>query len=238
MQIIPVIDLRSGRCSRAADDSNPLLPKLFSQDPLEQAIIFQNLGVRTIHIVDLDGVFCGSPRALDTVQKIVSATDLIVQISGGYQSMDAVFLAAKAGAHRIVLTTAAVRTPQLVKNAAELFVDKIAVGIDAKDGIAAIEGWEYTVDKNVFTLAAEIKELGVKSIIYNDINRIGRLCEPDYATIARLCHDYDISVTVCGGIGSFTSIQKLRDLGVEGVLVGKAIYSGALDLQLSLNILA
>ncbi len=238
MQIIPVIDLRSGRCSRAADDSNPLLPKLFSQDPLEQAVIFKNLGVSALHIVDLDGVFCGSPRALDTVKKIVFATGLSIQISGGYHNMDAVVLAAKAGAHRIVLTTAAVRTPQLVKNAAELFADKIAVGIDAKDGIAAIEGWEYTVDKDVFTLAAEIKELGVKSIIYNDINRTGRLCEPDYSTIARLCNDYDISVTVCGGIGSIASMQKLRDLGVEGVLVGKAIYSGELDLELALTTLA
>jgi phosphoribosylformimino-5-aminoimidazole carboxamide ribotide isomerase len=237
LEIIPVLDLRAGYSCRIIDTKNDLSPHVYCKNPLEQASIFKDLGVKTLHIVDIDGVFSGHPCNLGIAKKIIDKTGLDVQISGGYRNMESIIQAIEAKVKRVVLTTAAVRTPDLVCQAATKFADKIAVGIDSKNGTVAIEGWEYTVDKNVFDLASEIKNLGVNLLLYNDVKRTGHLCGPDYDTIAKLKNQYGMSVIASGGVFSLDCLASLKELDIEGVIVGKAIYTGAFDLRQAIEFL-
>jgi phosphoribosylformimino-5-aminoimidazole carboxamide ribotide isomerase len=234
--IIPVIDLRAGFCSRIIE-SNYLPSTIYRKDPSEQARLFKEEGIDTIHIVDMDGVFSGEPCALKTAKQLIEEHDISIQMSGGYRSMEDIEKAITVGVQKVILTTAMVRHPKLVKEAADNFGTRIAVGIDVKNQLPVIEGWEYEVDKSIDDLVSEIKELGIDYVIYNDVKSDGSLCNSNSDHLGHLQRTYDVQIVPSGGITSLECMIRLQDLGIEDFLVGKAIYNGKINLAEALKII-
>ena len=229
MEILPVIDLREGKSVRILHGDSELNNKIYSEDPLKQALYFKEAGAKRIHVVDLDGAFTGRPINIGVVKDIIDNTSVKVQLSGGLRNIDAVTEAIDAGVERIVLGTAAIRTPYLVKQAVEKYGDKVIVGIDSKDGMVAIEGWESVVPKTSLELAKEMQKLGVGRFLYSDVRLDGSLKGPNIEAVSELINN-GMKVISSGGVSSLECLLKLRDLNVEAVIVGRAIYEGFIDL--------
>ena len=229
MEILPVIDLREGKSVRILHGDSELNNKIYSEDPLKQALYFKEAGAERIHVVDLDGAFTGRPINIGVVKDIINNTSVKVQLSGGLRNIDAVTEAIDAGVERIVLGTAAIRTPYLVKQAVEKYGDKVIVGIDSKDGMVAIEGWESVVPKTSLELAKEMQKLGVGRFLYSDVRLDGSLKGPNIEAVSELINN-GMKVISSGGVSSLECLLKLRDLNVEAVIVGRAIYEGFIDL--------
>ena len=236
LKILPVIDIREGKSVRILHGDSELNNKIYSEDPLKQALYFQEAGADLIHVVDLDGAFTGRPVNLGTVKDIIKNTSIKVQLSGGLRNINAVSEAIDAGVESIVLGTAAIRTPFLVKQAVEKYGDKVIVGIDSKDGMVAIEGWESVVPKTSLELAKEMKELGVNRFLYSDVRRDGSLRGPNIDAVTELINN-GMKVISSGGVSSLDCLIKLKELNVEAVVVGRAIYEGFIDLAEAFSII-
>lgn len=235
MDILPVLDLRAGRCNRLLDHAPGTVGCVYSTDPLEQALGFQEIGARWLQIVDLDGAFSGRPANLHIVEKIAREAGLNIQFAGGLRSRKSIDAAFAAGASRVVLSTAAIRNPQLIREAVERYGDRIVAGIDIRDGRVAIEGWLATVSTTGMDLAKEMAELGISRLQYSDIRRNGSLKGPNLPVIEELIKNLRLSIIVSGGIGSLEDIRALKALGVEGAVIGKALYSGIISMEDALN---
>lgn len=229
MEIIPVIDLREGKSVRILHDDFDQNNKMYSEDPLVQALYFKDAGAELLHIVDLDGAFTGRSVNLNVVRDIINIVGVKVQLAGGLRNIAAIIDAMEAGVESIVLGTAAIRAPHLVKQAVEKYGDKIIVGIDSKDGWVTIEGWESVVPKTSLALAKEMKALGVNRFLYSDVRRDGSLKGPNLAAVDELIKN-GMKVISSGGVSSLECLLKLKELNVDGVIVGRAIYEGAINL--------
>ena len=236
MEIIPVIDLREGKSVRVMHEDADQNHKIYSEDPLVQALYFKEAGAELIHIVDLDGAFTGRSVNLNVVKDIIRNVGIKVQLAGGLRSIAAISDAMEAGVDSIVLGTAAIRAPKLVKQAVEKYGDKIIVGIDSKDGFVAIEGWESIVPKTSLELAKEMKQLGINRFLYSDVRRDGSLKGPNYEAVAELIRN-GMRVISSGGVSSLDCLKKLKELNVDGVIVGRAIYEGAISLPEAITII-
>ena len=231
MEIIPAIDLREGVCVRLLDEDE-CKKDIYSDDPIIQAQILEKAGVRTIHITDLDAAFVGVPCHMEVIRQILEKTNLAVQVSGGIRTMDSLDQLMDLGVDRIVLTTAAVRNPQMVEDAVKKYGDHIVIGLDSHDGYAAIEGFESILERKISDVASDMKNKGAQRMIYTDLRRDGSLKGPNYQALRELSLLLQGTPLIAsGGIYSLDCIRNLKAMNLEAVIVGKAIYIGLLNLS-------
>ncbi len=238
MLIIPAIDIRDGKCVRLFK-GDFAKETVFSDRPEEMAQKWQNAGARFLHLVDLDGALAKKPMNLDTVERILHSVELPVELGGGIRSLEHIETALSLGVHRVILGSVAVQEPELVKEACQRYKERIVVGIDAKDGIVAVDGWGVSGDVEAGELARRMVKAGVRTIIYTDISRDGTLAGVNAEATVALAKESGASVIASGGVSSLADIRRLKALeaeGVCGVIVGKSIYTGALDLAKAIEI--
>jgi phosphoribosylformimino-5-aminoimidazole carboxamide ribotide isomerase len=230
MIIFPAIDLKDGACVRLYQGDFRRLT-VYSTDPVRVAREWQRQGATWLHIVDLDGAATGVPRNLEVIARIAARVDVPVQVGGGARSLATIERLFAAGAARVVLGTAAVEDRTLVARACDRWGDRIAVAIDARDGQVAVHGWQQTTPITALTLAQEMVALGVPRIVYTDIARDGTLSQPNYRAITELVAALPVPVIAAGGVSRLAHLQSLYGTGVEGAIVGRALYTGDLSLR-------
>ena len=231
MEVIPAIDLRGGRCVRLHQGDFDR-ETVFSDDPLAMALHWQEQGGSRLHVVDLDGAATGEPAHLELIASIVSALDIPVQVGGGVRSASVARTWLETGVERVVIGTAAVRDPGMVRDICrEQGSERVVVSVDARDGMVALQGWTEASEVSVLDLAQNMRRMGVERLLYTDISRDGMLTGPDLATNAQLVQDTGMAVLASGGVSSVEDIRQLVPTGVEGVIVGRALYTGAVILR-------
>jgi phosphoribosylformimino-5-aminoimidazole carboxamide ribotide isomerase len=201
---------------------------------VEIALEWQSLGASRLHIVDLDSAATGEPYNLDIIREIASAVLIPIQVGGGIRQLETVEQLLKVGIERVILGTAAVEDPKLVEEACRKFSESIIVSVDAREGYLAIHGWRQETGLKAIEFAQSIVRQGVKRFIYTDISRDGTLTEPNFATIFELVTVIKLPVVAAGGISSLSHLKVLKRLGVEGAIVGKALYTGDINLKQAL----
>ena len=236
MILFPAIDIRGGKCVRLfkGDFSKETV---YSDRPEEMAQRWQAEGAEYLHLVDLDGALAGSSQNLDAIGRILAAVHIPVELGGGIRTMEQIDALLELGIARVILGSAAVQNPALVKEACVKYAERVVVGIDAKDGIVAVDGWGISGRIEAQELARRMAEAGVRTIIYTDISRDGTLSGVNVEATVRLARASGIRVVASGGVKSIADIEALLPYekdGIEGVIVGKSIYTGALDLRQAL----
>jgi phosphoribosylformimino-5-aminoimidazole carboxamide ribotide isomerase len=233
MEVIPAIDLLDGKCVRLYQgDYNRA--SVFNDNPVEVARQWFDLGATRLHVVDLDGAKQGESMNLNAIESIVGAIPIPVQVGGGLRDRASVVRLLNLGVERAILGTVAVEKPELVGELCRDFPQQIAVGIDARNGKVATKGWLETSEVRAIDLATKMTKLGVATIIYTDIHRDGTLSGPNLQALRELANAVDIPVIASGGVSSLTdllSLLALETLGVTGTIVGRAIYTGDVDLK-------
>jgi phosphoribosylformimino-5-aminoimidazole carboxamide ribotide isomerase len=230
MEIIPAIDIRGGKCVRLYQGDYQQ-ETVFSPDPVAVARQWQGLGAPRLHLVDLDGAASGEPGNLSVIQRIIVAVGLPIQMGGGLRRMEIVERLFGLGVKRVILGTAAVEDAKLVEEACRRFGDAIAVSIDARNGYAAIHGWRESSGIAAVELLRQMAALGVKRFIYTDIPQDGTLTAPNFKAIEELIGGTSLPIIAAGGIASLHHLERLAELGAEGAIVGKALYTGDIDLK-------
>ncbi len=237
-EVIPAIDLLDGRCVRLSQGRYDAAT-VYGEDPGAQAAEFVRHGIPRLHVVDLDGAKAGRPLNAEAVRAIVAAAgDVPVQRGGGIRTLEAVEDALATGVDRVILGTVALRDPELVREAAKRHPGRIVVGIDAKDGRVAVEGWLETSETRAVELAPRFEEAGVAAIVYTDIGRDGMLTGPNLEATAELADAVSIPVIVSGGVSSEDDLVRSAEhagRGIAGAIVGRALYTGAVDLARALE---
>ena len=230
MIIFPAIDLYDKKAVRLLKgDYNQMT--VYSEKPWEIAEDFAKCGATHIHIVDLEGAKNGDTPNLETVKKIIEATSLFCEIGGGIRSMETVDKYFEAGIDRVILGTAAVENEAFVKECTDKYGDKIAVGVDIKDGYVAIKGWLEKSEFECFEFCGKMKNLGVKTLICTDISKDGAMMGTNHGLYKELSEKFDIQIVASGGVSSIEDVKKLRSLDLYGAIIGKAYYMGAIDLK-------
>jgi phosphoribosylformimino-5-aminoimidazole carboxamide ribotide isomerase len=233
MIVIPAIDLKEGKCVRLLqgrmEDAT-----VYSDNPAATARHFEELGAELIHVVDLNGAFAGSPRNLESIKEILAAIKVPIEVGGGVRDMATISLLLELGVSRVVLGTAALEVPGLLMLACKKYPGRIVAGIDAKDGMVAVHGWSEVSRVTVYELADKMEDAGVRAIIYTDISRDGMLTGHNIEGTKKLANEVSVPIIASGGVkdvGDIKALMEIEGLGVEGVITGKAIYSGSLDLK-------
>jgi phosphoribosylformimino-5-aminoimidazole carboxamide ribotide isomerase len=211
---------------------------VFSDDPLDVALKWQSMGAPRLHIVDLDGAASGEIRNLEVISNIAKAMLIPVQLGGGIRDIETVQTLLKAGIERVILGTAAVEDPRLVTDVCRRFRESIIVSIDARDGFVATRGWVKETNLTAVGLAESMAQIGVIRFIYTDINRDGTLTEPNFSAIDEMIDTIRLPVIAAGGISSLQHLKMLQKLGAEGAIVGKALYTGDINLKQALSEIA
>jgi phosphoribosylformimino-5-aminoimidazole carboxamide ribotide isomerase len=233
--LIPAIDLKDGHCVRLIQgDMNQ--STIFSENPADMALQWVNKGARRLHLVDLNGAFAGKPQNYSAIRSILKAVgdDIPVQLGGGIRDLDTIEKYIDGGVRYIIIGTAAVKNPGFLQDACSAFGGHIIVGLDAKDGKVATDGWSKMTGHEVIDLGKKFEDYGVESIIYTDIGRDGMLSGINIEATVKLAQALSIPVIASGGLSNIQDIEKLcavEDEGIEGVICGRAIYSGDLDFE-------
>jgi len=230
MEIIPAIDIKSGKCVRLyqGDYSQQTI---FAENPAAVALRWKSQGANWLHVVDLDGAATGEPKNMAAVEEILRTSSLLVELGGGIRREDIAEKLLRKGVSRMILGTVAIEKPELVKRLCQRFGEAIVVGLDARDGKIAIHGWQKDTVIDALQLSREMVELGARRFIYTDIKRDGTLTEPNFDAVERLIAEVDVPIIASGGISKVEHLQKLEELGVEGAIIGKALYTGDIDLR-------
>lgn len=238
MILYPAIDLKDGQCVRLLRGEMEAAT-VFNDDPAAQAKAFQDAGCEWIHLVDLNGAFAGEPVNAAAVEAILAAIDVPAQLGGGIRDMATIDAWIEKGLSRVILGTVAVENPDLVREAAKAHPGKVAVGIDARNGMVATKGWAQETDVEVTDLARSFEDAGVAAIIYTDINRDGAMQGPNVEATAALANAVSIPVIASGGVSSLDDLQALKSCGADlnGAISGRALYDGAIDLAEALTVL-
>jgi phosphoribosylformimino-5-aminoimidazole carboxamide ribotide isomerase len=231
MKIFPAIDIKDKKCVRLikGDFDNKTE---YEMSPIEQARKYNNHGFENLHIVDLDGALTGETVNLDIIQDIVSKFDLKVEIGGGIRNLDSVQKYIDAGAEKVILGSAAIKDKSFLKKACEKFPNKIALGLDAKDGYLSVSGWKESSNQLTLEYLKKVNDYGVSRLIYTDINRDGMKQSPNFDETSKVADTSNCPVVISGGVSSIDDIRKAKNLkNVEGIIVGKAIYDGDIQLE-------
>lgn len=240
MEIIPAIDIRAGRCVRL-DQGDYDREIVFADDPLEMARRWQAAGASRLHVVDLDGAREGAPRNEDLIRRVISAVDIPVQVGGGMRDVAIIGRYVEAGADRVAIGTAAIKDPTVLIHALGIFPgERMFVGVDARDGLVATEGWRETSEVRALDLIAQLSEFGVRRIFYTDIASDGMLRGPNFPVMNEVVEHAagftpPMAVIASGGVSSVDHIRRLKLIGVEAVIIGKALYTGDLDLRAAIE---
>lgn len=230
MQIYPAIDLKNGQCVRLKQGRFDDVTS-YGDDPVQRAKIWEEAGATYIHVVDLDGARTGNSYNLEAIKKIVAAVNVPVQTGGGIRSMRDIEQRIDAGVSRVIIGTAAVNNPELVKEAVRVYGDKIAVGIDASKGMVATDGWEKISDVPAIELCKKMAEIGVKTVVYTDISKDGMMSGPNIESTKELVEESGIDIIASGGVSTMSDLEGVESINAQGVIIGKALYQGALDLK-------
>ena len=239
MILFPAIDLKEGLAVRL-EQGDMARATIFHRDPAAQAQLFETQGFRHLHVVDLDGAFAGKPVNAAAVERILETVGLCVQLGGGIRDMATIEGWLEKGINRVIIGTAAVRNPDLVKDAARRFPKKIAVGLDARDGKVAVQGWADTSELSALELARRFEDAGVAAIIYTDIARDGLLKGLNLDATIALAEAISIPVIASGGLASIADIKAMlepRAKKLEGAIAGRALYDGRLDAAEALKLI-
>ncbi len=234
MKLLPAIDLLGGNCVRLFRGDFDTAHQV-ADDPLSTARSFQKAGSGWIHMVDLDGARTGDGINRPVILQVAQNTSLKVEVGGGIRSMDAIDTYLQGGVSRVILGSAALEDPALVKKAVEQYGQRIAVGIDAKNGQVAARGWLSTSSVDYLTLAKQMENLGVSTIIYTDIAKDGMMLGPNFEQMKALRQTVSCDLVASGGIRSLEDLQQLQDIGIDWAILGKSIYQGAIDLAKALK---
>lgn len=238
MIIFPAIDIRGGKCVRLFKGDFQQ-ETVFSDSPADMARKWQAQGAEYLHLVDLDGALAGSSQNLSAIEEILKVVDIPTELGGGIRSMEQIDKLLAMGITRVILGSVAVKNPDLVREACAKYGERIVVGIDAKDGIVAVEGWGESGNIGVVELAKKMKDAGVKTIIYTDISRDGTLSGVNVEATVKLAQESGVKIVASGGVKSLDDINALKKqeaVGIEGVIAGKSIYMGTLDLAAAIKI--
>ena len=236
MIIYPAIDIRGGRCVRLTEGRFDA-ETVFADDPAEMALKWAGLGAEFLHVVDLDGALAGEGKNVPVIERILQSVSIPVQLGGGIRNLETIEKLLSLGVSRLILGSAAVKNPQLVEEACKKYPGHIAVGIDAKNGDVAIEGWGKGSGVAATELAKKMAAYGVETIIYTDISRDGMLSGVNVEATAALARACGVPIIASGGVASLEDIRRVKAVesdGVQGCIIGKAIYTGAVDLKAAL----
>lgn len=239
MIVIPAVDIKAGRCVRLYQGIKEA-ETVYADDPAAMALRWQSEGADLVHVVDLDGAFDQHPANLPVIQNILHTLDIPIQVGGGIRTMETIRMYLEAGVGRVIIGTEAIRNPNLVKEACQKFEGRIIVGIDARNGYVAVDGWTRTVPVRAVELARRFEDVGVSAINFTDICRDGTQTGPNLQEIRRLAEAVSIPVIASGGVSCLADIEHLMDLepfGVAGVITGKALYTGTLNLGQALSLI-
>ena len=231
--LYPAIDLKDGECVRLTQGEMNMAT-VYEANPAKQAAKFELQGFNYIHVVDLNGAIEGKPINEDAVRSIIEATDVKIQLGGGIRTVEMIGYWLMMGVSRVILGTIAQEKPEMVKEACELFPGKIMVGIDARNGLVATEGWAKQTTTKATELAKRYEDVGVRAIIYTDIMRDGTMEGPNVPETVSLAEELTIPVIASGGIRDVDDVRKYiahNDKGIMGVIAGKSIYEGTLDIK-------
>ncbi len=229
MIIYPAIDLLDGKCVRLSQGKYDQVT-VYSENPAEFAALWTSKGARYIHVVDLNGARTGKPQNDIVLAEIVKRAGVPIQVGGGIRSMKRIDVLLALGVERVILGTGAVKNPDYVAEAVKKHGNRIVIGIDAKDGFVAVDGWEKKSTRKAVEFAREMESIGVATIIYTDISRDGMLIGPNLKAMESMAAAVDCSVIASGGVGSISDIIALNSTGVSGVIIGKALYENKFDL--------
>ena len=235
MKLFPAIDLFNGKAVRLYKGDYEKMT-IYSENPSESAIDFYNKGALFMHVVDLEGALKGGTPNLETIKKIVSATPAFVEVGGGIRSIDVIKNYVDAGVDRVILGTAAVQNPEFLMEAVKKFGDKIAVGVDIKDGFVAIKGWTEKSEFTGLEFCKKMQEIGVKTIICTDISKDGAMQGTNHELYKTLKENLSIQIIASGGVSSIDDIKRLKQTDVYGAIIGKAYYTGDIDLAEGLKV--
>ena len=231
MRIFPAIDIKDKKCVRLVKGDFDK-KTVYKMSPVEQASKYSDHGFKNLHIVDLDGALTGETVNLGIIQDIVGKFDLKVEIGGGIRNLDSIKKYVDAGVEKVILGSAAIKDKKFLKKACQTFPDKIALGLDAKDGYLSVSGWKENSNKLTLDYLSEVNDYGVSRLIYTDINKDGMKQSPNFEETSRVAAKSNCPVIISGGVSSIDDIKKAKGLkNIEGIIVGKAIYDGDIKLE-------
>ena len=233
MKIFPAIDIKDKKCVRLVkgDFDNKTEYEI---SPIEQARSYKNFGFKDLHIVDLDGALTGETVNLDIIQEIVKKFDLKIEIGGGIRNFESIQKYTDAGVEKVILGSAAIKDKNFLKKACEKFTNKIALGLDAKDGYLSVSGWKENSNQLTLDYLKEVNDFGASRLIYTDINKDGMKQSPNFEETSKVADTSNCPVIISGGVSSIEDVKKAKDLNnknIEGIIVGKAIYDGDIKLD-------
>lgn len=233
MIIFPAIDIRGGKCVRLVEGRFDQ-ETVYGDDPAVMAERFSEAGARFIHVVDLDGALAGEGRNLSVIKRIIACSKIPIELGGGIRSLKNVAQMLELGVNRVILGSAAVHDPQLVAEACRHYPGQVVVGIDAKNGEVAVDGWGIGSGMNYIELGKRMADLGLEHLIFTDISRDGKLSGVNVEATAKLARETGLKVVASGGVASLDDLRALKKYeqdGLEGVIIGKALYTGAINLK-------
>ncbi len=231
MKIFPAIDIKEKKCVRLIKGDLDNITE-YQISPVEQAGKYKNYGFKNLHIVDLDGALAGETVNLDIIQDIVGKYDLKVEVGGGIRNIESVKKYIDAGVEKVILGSAAIKDKNFLKEACVKFPDKIALGLDAKDGYLSVSGWKENSNQLTLDYLKEVNGYGISRLIYTDINRDGMKQSPNFEETSKVAGKSNCPVIISGGVSSIDDVKKAKTLkNIEGIIVGKAIYDGDIKLE-------
>ena len=231
MKVFPAIDIKDKKCVRLVkgDFDNKTEYQI---SPVEQASKYKDHGFKNLHIVDLDGALTGETVNLDIIQEIVNKFDFKIEVGGGVRNLESIQKYTNAGVEKVILGSAAIKDKKFLKEACKKFPNKIALGLDAKDGYLSISGWKESSNQLTLDYLKEVNDFGVSRLIYTDINRDGTKLSPNFVETSKVADKSNCPVIISGGVSSIEDIKKAKSLkNIEGIIVGKAIYDGDIKLE-------
>jgi len=233
MKIFPAIDIKDKKCVRLVKGDFDNKTE-YETSPIDQANKYKDHGFKNLHIVDLDGALTGETVNLDIIKEIVSKFDLKIEIGGGVRTFESIQKYTDSGVEKVILGSAAIKDKFFLKEACEKFPNKIALGLDAKDGYLSVSGWKENSNQMTLDFLKEVNDYGASRLIYTDINRDGTKASPNFEETVKVADTSNCPVIISGGVSSINDIKKAKELNnknIEGIIVGKAIYDG--DIQLN-----
>ena len=230
MEIYPAIDLRGGRVVRLTRGDYDEMT-VYSDSPAEVAAEFVRAGTQWLHVVDLDGALQGETPGFDTIAQILDAVDCSIQVGGGVRDCERIERYLSIGVNRVILGTAAVREPKFLEEALSLYGERVAVGVDAKDGFVSVHGWQTVTEIVGLDFCYKLRDLGVKTVIYTDISRDGMMSGPNHEIYSELAKIDGLDIIASGGVTSVSDVVRLAGSGIHGAIIGKALYEGGITIS-------
>ncbi|MEG2349894.1 MAG: 1-(5-phosphoribosyl)-5-[(5-phosphoribosylamino)methylideneamino]imidazole-4-carboxamide isomerase [Hungatella sp.] len=231
MQLYPAIDIKNGQCVRLTQGLFDQV-KVYSDTPADVAKIWEDQGATFLHLVDLDGALTGTSVNAAVIRSIVQAVSLPIQIGGGIRSLESIHFMLDLGVTRVIIGTKAVQHPEFIREMVAVFgSERIVIGVDAKDGMVATEGWEKISTRSASDLCRQMKTYGIRHIVYTDISKDGMLAGPNVSYTKKLTEETDMDIIASGGVSALSDLQELHQSGIHGVIIGKALYEKRIDLR-------